>query len=49
MKGAPEKILDVCSTILVNGVEERLTQQWKERFQKVYDELGGQGERLLGI
>merc|ERR1711937_307428 len=32
MKGAPERILDRCSTIIVNGKELPLTQEWKDAF-----------------
>merc|ERR1711937_843629 len=49
MKGAPERILDRCSTILINGKEEELTQEWKDRFNNAYLELGGLGERVLGF
>merc|ERR1712025_718534 len=34
MKGAPERILDRCSTILIDGKEEELTQEWKDRFNR---------------
>merc|ERR1711868_173756 len=49
MKGAPERILDRCSPILINGKEEELTQEWKDRFNRAYMELGGLGERVLGF
>jgi len=49
MKGAPERILDRCSTILVNGREETLDDAWKEKFNSAYMELGGLGERVLGF
>merc|ERR1712170_387 len=49
MKGAPEKILDRCSTIQINGKDEELTQEWKDNFQNAYMELGGLGERVLGF
>merc|ERR1712168_163788 len=49
MKGAPERILDRCSTILVNGKEEQLNQEWRDRFNNAYLELGGLGERVLGF
>ena len=48
MKGAPERILDRCSTILINGAEEPMTDQWREAFNQAYLELGGLGERVLG-
>merc|ERR1712137_1096211 len=49
MKGAPERILDRCTTILIDGKEEELTQEWKDRFNRAYMELGGLGERVLGF
>merc|ERR1711962_1142499 len=49
MKGAPERILDRCSTIMVNGEEKKLDQEWKDAFNTAYLELGGLGERVLGF
>merc|ERR1712212_549692 len=49
MKGAPERILDRCSTIVVNGVDQPLDEHWKERFNAAYMDLGGMGERVLGF
>ena len=40
MKGAPERILDRCSTILLDGVEKPLDEEMKEAFNKAYVELG---------
>ena len=48
MKGAPERILNMCSTILVNGEEVPLDAAWKEQFEKAYRDLGEMGERILG-
>jgi len=49
MKGAPERILDRCSTILINGKEIPLDDTWKENYNNAYLELGGLGERVLGF
>ena len=49
MKGAPERILDRCSTIVIDGEEKELTQDWKDAFNDAYMELGGLGERVLGF
>merc|ERR1712038_1372006 len=49
MKGAPERILDRCSSIIVNGQQHDLTAEWKEKFETAYMELGGLGERVLGF
>ncbi|XP_014863949.1 PREDICTED: sodium/potassium-transporting ATPase subunit alpha-2-like isoform X2 [Poecilia mexicana] len=49
MKGAPERILDRCSTIMMHGQEEPLDENWRDAFQNAYLELGGLGERVLGF
>lgn len=49
MKGAPERILERCSTIMINGKDEILDDNMKEAFEKAYLELGGMGERVLGF
>lgn len=48
MKGAPERILDRCSTIFIGGKEKLLDEEMKEAFNNAYLELGGLGERVLG-
>jgi len=49
MKGAPERILERCTTIINNGQVEDMTEEWKEAFNNAYLELGGLGERVLGF
>merc|ERR1711953_1430595 len=49
MKGAPERIVDRCSTIIVEGRELPMTEEWKNAFETAYMELGGLGERVLGF
>ena len=49
MKGAPERILQRCSTIVIDGEEKELNDDWKENFNNAYLELGGLGERVLGF
>ena len=49
MKGAPERILDRCSTILMQGEEKPLDDEMKEAFNSAYMHLGGLGERVLGF
>ncbi|TKC49856.1 hypothetical protein EI555_011817, partial [Monodon monoceros] len=49
MKGAPERILDRCSSILIHGKEQPLDEELKDAFQNAYLELGGLGERVLGF
>ncbi|KAG7261346.1 hypothetical protein CRUP_002487 [Coryphaenoides rupestris] len=47
MKGAPERILERCTTILIKGQELPMDEQMKESFQTAYMDLGGLGERVL--
>lgn len=49
MKGAPERILDRCTSIYLNGREKPLDQEMKSAFNNAYLELGGLGERVLGF
>lgn len=49
MKGAPERILERCSTIMIEGEEKTMDDRWREAFNNAYDELGGLGERVLGF
>uniref|UniRef100_A0AC35UH77 Sodium/potassium-transporting ATPase subunit alpha n=1 Tax=Rhabditophanes sp. KR3021 TaxID=114890 RepID=A0AC35UH77_9BILA len=49
MKGAPERILEKCTTILLNGEEKPLDDEIRREFENAYLELGGLGERVLGF
>merc|ERR1712127_851505 len=49
MKGAPERIPERCTSIVVDGTERPLTEDWKNAFETAYMELGGLGERVLGF
>merc|ERR1712001_448118 len=49
MKGAPERILERCSTIVIDGRELPMNDEWKNAFETAYMELGGLGERVLGF
>uniref|UniRef100_A0A158P8G0 Sodium/potassium-transporting ATPase subunit alpha n=1 Tax=Angiostrongylus cantonensis TaxID=6313 RepID=A0A158P8G0_ANGCA len=49
MKGAPEKILKACSTLMVDGNEIAKDIKFEQDFVKVYEQLGGFGERVLGF
>jgi sodium/potassium-transporting ATPase subunit alpha len=49
MKGAPERIIDRCSSIFMGGKDLELNDFWKEQFNYAYEELGGYGERVLGF
>lgn len=49
MKGAPEKILSICDKISINGKTQPKTDEFAAHFNKVYESLGGFGERVLGF
>lgn len=49
MKGAPERILDRCSTIMVKGKIHPLDEDRRKLFEEAYLQLGGMGERVLGF
>merc|ERR1711997_191299 len=49
IKAAPERIVDRRSTIIVEGRELPMTEEWKNAFETAYMELGGLGERVLGF
>lgn len=49
MKGAPERILEVSSSIFMNGKDLPLDEELKIAFNSAYLELGGLGERVLGF
>lgn len=49
MKGAPERILERCSTMLINGQSVPLSEHLRDQFNEAYLELGGLGERVIGF
>jgi sodium/potassium-transporting ATPase subunit alpha len=49
MKGAPEKIIERCSTVYINGENLNITDEYREEFQSIYLQLGTLGERVLGM
>lgn len=49
MKGAPERILDRCSSFLKDGNEYQIDDTFRAAFNVAYMELGGLGERVLGF
>lgn len=48
MKGAPERILEVCTSIYMGGKDLPMNEELKNAFNSAYLELGGLGERVLG-
>jgi sodium/potassium-transporting ATPase subunit alpha len=49
MKGAPERILNRCSKILVNGVEKPFDEVARREVNDANDQLGRLGERVLAF
>ena len=49
LKGAPERVIKMCTKIMVNGKEEKLTDEWLGKFNAAYEEIGALGERVLGF
>ncbi|THD18354.1 Sodium/potassium-transporting ATPase alpha chain [Fasciola hepatica] len=43
MKGAPGRVLDRCSTLLLKGKEEQVTDEMRDQFNNAYLDLGGMG------
>lgn len=48
LQGAPERIIGLCTTILVGNREYPLDDEWIDAFNKVYHTIGAYGERVLG-
>ncbi|CAF0919814.1 unnamed protein product [Rotaria sordida] len=49
MKGAPERIIERCSTIYIDGEDLEMNDYWRTAFEHAYLELGNVGERVLGF
>ncbi len=49
MKGAPERILNRCTKILVNGVEQPFDDFKRKEVNEANDQLGRLGERVLAF
>lgn len=49
VKGAPEVVLDKCSSIMINGEEKELTDDRKEEILEKNDEFAGEALRVLGL
>eukprot|EP00889_Picochlorum_renovo_P002044 jgi/Picre1/29074/NNA_004467.t1 len=48
-KGAPERVINRCTKILINGEEISMTDEWRKKYQDAYENLGAMGERVLGF
>jgi len=49
MKGAPERILNRCSKILINGEEKPFDALARKEVNDANDQLGRLGERVLAF
>jgi len=49
MKGAPERIIERCTTIPMGTQDQPLNKELTDAFQTAYDDLGSLGERVLGF
>lgn len=49
MKGAPDRIIKICSKILLNGKSEDLTQEYKTAYNAAYEAMAGKGHRVLAF
>jgi sodium/potassium-transporting ATPase subunit alpha len=49
VKGAPERVFASCSTILLNGKPETITERHKEQFTDAYEQMAKRGERVLAF
>ncbi|KAF0989681.1 hypothetical protein HZS_7469 [Henneguya salminicola] len=49
MKGAPERIINKCTKIMINNQILNINEQWTLEFEKSYKTLGEMGERVLGL
>ncbi|GAB4819471.1 hypothetical protein N2152v2_006517 [Parachlorella kessleri] len=49
LKGAPERVIRMCTKIMINGKEEPLTRELFDQFNQAYEALGAMGERVLGF
>jgi sodium/potassium-transporting ATPase subunit alpha len=49
LKGAPERVLKMCTRISINGEEVPMTAEWQTAYNEAYESLGAMGERVLGF
>jgi magnesium-transporting ATPase (P-type) len=49
MKGAPERVLERCDTILCSNEVKSLDANMRESFMRAYESMGGLGERVIGF
>ncbi|OBZ84387.1 Sodium/potassium-transporting ATPase subunit alpha, partial [Choanephora cucurbitarum] len=49
IKGAPERVLKLCSSILLADGASPLTEEHRQAFQDTYSHMAGQGHRVLAF
>lgn len=49
MKGAPERVVGLCGDICVGDEIFEMGDEWRGKFNEVYETLGGMGERVIGF
>ena len=49
LKGAPERVINMCSKILIDGEEKPFDEEWMKKYHTAYESLGAMGERVLGF
>jgi magnesium-transporting ATPase (P-type) len=49
MKGAPERVLDICSTYFDKGLERPIDEEFKREWQVAYERFALMGERVFAM
>ena len=49
VKGAPEKIIAMCSQVRINGAKVKISAEHEKQLRHQYEKLSGQGLRLLAF
>lgn len=49
VKGAPEKLLEMCTSILIKDTAFMLDDKWRAKFYQVLEKLGSIGDRVIGF
>jgi sodium/potassium-transporting ATPase subunit alpha len=49
IKGAPERVMDMCTSVLLNGKNEEVTKERRAELEKLNETLARRGERVLGF
>ena len=49
MKGAPERVLQRCTTYMDRGTVRPMNEAFEQEFQKMYEKFAGKGQRVIGV